>query len=103
MKLVLRYDTASEFAGNANSVYEIIGFTKVLNDALFTDFKVNEELELSWQGGNCDILRAVNVSPIKDSFSYKQCCKSKGLLYLDVMQAKNIHAPFKELKELQRM
>lgn len=53
-----------EFKTEIDAIYEITGFVPVKRDNSLSDLKVSEALELSWQGGECDVLRAVDDSPV---------------------------------------
>ena len=66
------------FESRRGEAYEITGFIKQTADSLVTDLEVTDALEISWNGGACDILRAVDDSPVYECI------------------AKNVSSPYKD-------
>lgn len=53
-----------EFESKVNGVYVVEGFLPKACEKPITDIKVSDSLEITWQGGKCDILRAVDGAPV---------------------------------------
>lgn len=96
-----------EFKSCQNSVYEITGFKTQIEQNKIFNLQVSQNLEISWQGGNADILRAIdedktyeciarNVSsPYKDPFDFD---KAETVTYRVGMNTKTVN----HATELQR-
>lgn len=59
-----KIDNVIEFESKIGNIYEITGFKKISNSITLSDFEITEDLKLSWDGGKCNILRAVNDEPV---------------------------------------
>jgi len=71
-----------EFKSEVNGVYEITGFYNIKEENKLSNFVVTENLELTWDGGTCNILRAVGDSPVYECV------------------AENVKSPYKDVYDL---